>query len=66
MMGVIMANKSNLKLNKWWGFASGVADRRQDYSFNEMTLRIIQLMELAEAEGRRQVLVDQSSTKYFK
>lgn len=49
-----MANRTNMTTNRWYNFAHSVATQRHNYSEHELILRVIQMMELAYGEGKRE------------
>lgn len=49
-----MASRHNINTNRWWPWVVGTAERRRDYSQDEMELRIVQLMETAYAIGKKE------------
>lgn len=48
-----MANVHNVKSNRWAPFAAHLAEGRASYGKDELLLRIVSLMEMAYAEGKR-------------
>lgn len=57
-----MSNLKDMQTNRWYCFAHSAAHYQYHGSERELTLRIIQMMELAYGEGKREALtkIDQA------